>query len=226
MIFSLSTVRILRMAVQCPKRLASNAGRVAARFRSVISVYSRWEDLEYFDEGWKARIQEMARFIAPGESIVDLGCGRMWLKAFIYANNYYPVDYKPRGETTSVADFNRGEFPSIWTDVAFVSGTLEYVKDYSWFIRQISLHARRCIVSYCTTECYPDFRERRRRAWKNHLSRLALIETFRECGMGLDAESTIVPRNPIFVFSKPTGENVIDSPLVARVLHWRWADRR
>lgn len=219
MIFTASTVRILGMTVPCPKRLRNAVGRVAARFQSVVGIYSRWEDLEYFDEGWKARIQEMARFIAPGESIVDLGCGRMWLKAFIDANSYCPVDYTRRDETTSVADFNKGEFPAIRADVAFVSGTLEYIENYSWFVRQISLHARRCIVSYCTTECYPDFRERRRRAWRNHLSRLALIQTFSECGMGLDAESITVPGNPIFVFSKPTGEKIVDTALTAHQLH-------
>ena len=144
----------------------------------------------------------MAKFIAPGESVVDLGCGKMWLKPLLQNNEYHPVDYTRRDADTLVANFNRHEYPAIDSDVAFVSGTLEYVEDCDWFVRQISSRSRKCVMSYCTTECFPDMKVRNRKAWKSHLSRSALIGLFAKNGMELTAESAIVRQNPIFVFSQ------------------------
>jgi hypothetical protein len=176
--------------------------RVRDRVESLTGRYRSWEELEYFDESWKKRIAEMASFIAPGESVIDLGCGKMWLKPFLKNNIYHPVDYKLRDEGTLVADFNSHEYPEIGADVAFVSGALEYIEDYEWFVRQVCSRSNRCIVSYCTTECYPDLKVRDRKAWKSHLSRSMLLGLFTKNGMDLDAESTAVEQNPIFVFSK------------------------
>lgn len=161
-----------------------------------------WERLEYFSESWKMRIEEMARFISPGESVVDLGCGKMWLRPLLKNNTYWGVDYKQRDANTTVVDFNKHEYPNIEAEVAFVSGTLEYIEDYEWFVRQVRLHSRKCIVSYCTTEQFPDLKMRKQKAWKNHLSRSALLQVFVENGMRLEAESVAVPQNPVFVFSR------------------------
>lgn len=162
-----------------------------------------WQQLEYFSESWKGRIEEMARFISPGETVVDLGCGKMWLRPLLKNNPYRGVDYKQRDASTTVADFNKHEYPDIHSDVAFVSGTLEYVEDYHWFVRQVCSHSKKCIVSYCTTEHYPDLKVRQQKAWKNHLSRSALLQAFLDSGMRLEAESTAVAQNPVFVFSRP-----------------------
>jgi hypothetical protein len=182
--------------------------RVRDTVDSLTRRYRSWEELEYFDESWRTRIEEMAKFIAPGESVIDLGCGKMWLKPLLKNNTYHPVDYKHRDESTVVANFNSHEYPDIKADVAFVSGTLEYVQDYEWFVGQVCLRSRRCIVSYCTTECYPDLNVRNRKAWKNHLSRSTLLELFTKNEMHLDAESNAVAQNPIFVFSKRERESV------------------
>jgi hypothetical protein len=167
-----------------------------------------WQGLEYFDESWKKRIEEMASYISPGESVIDLGCGKMWLKPLLKNHSYHGVDYKRRDEDTIVADFNNHEFPDMVADVAFVSGALEYVEDYEWFIRQVCSHSSRCILSYCTTEQYPDLKSRKEKAWKSHLSRSFLLELFTKNGMCLDAENTAVAQNPIFVFSKREKESL------------------
>jgi len=161
-----------------------------------------WANLEYFDETWKSRIQEMARFIRPGESVIDLGCGMMWLRPYLKDNVYHPVDYRRRDESTIVLDFNNHQFPPITTDVAFLSGTLEYIRDYEWFVNQVSRHCTRCIVSYCTTENYPDLNTRKNKAWQSHLTRAQLITLFTKNGMHLETESNQITHNPIFVFSK------------------------
>ena len=182
--------------------------RVRDRLESLIRRNRSWEKIEYFDHSWKKRIEVMASFIAPGESVIDLGCGKMWLKPLLNNNTYWPVDYKYRDESTVLANFNKHEYPDIRADVAFLSGTLEYIEDYEWFVRQVSSRSNRCIVSYCTTECYPDLKMRIRKAWKSHLSRSSLLGLFAKNGMHLDAESTVVAANPIFVFSRQESGSV------------------
>jgi hypothetical protein len=179
--------------------------RVRGRLKSLTRRNRSWQELEYFDESWKKRIEVMASFIAPGESVIDLGCGKMWLKPLLKNNTYWPVDYCRRDESTVLANFNRHQYPDIRADVAFLSGTLEYIEDYEWFVRQVSSRASRCIVSYCTTESYPDLKLRIRKAWKSHLSRSTLIRLFAKNGMHIDAECTAVAENPIFVFSRGRG---------------------
>ena len=177
--------------------------RAWSRVEFLATGRRSWQGMEYFDESWKRRIEEMARYISPGESVIDLGCGKMWLKPLLKDNLYYGVDYRTRGENTIVADFNSHQFPDIAADVAFVSGALEYVEDYEWFAREICSHTRRCVLSYCTTEHYPDLNTRNEKAWKSHLSRAKLLELFGKNGMYLDSEITTVPQNSIFVFSSP-----------------------
>lgn len=190
--------------------------RIWDRAQWLTTGQRSWQRLEYFDESWKKRIETMASYIQPGESVVDLGCGRMWLKPFLKNNVYYPVDYTQRDQSTVVADFNTHEFPEIVADVAFVSGTLEYVEDYGWFVGQVCSRSKRCILSYCTTEHYPSMRTRSQKAWKSHLSRSALLGVFEECGMHLDAENSAVPQNPIFVFSKHETESVHGDPFQSK----------
>jgi hypothetical protein len=177
------------------QKIRNSAGQLIGRQKS-------WEKVEYFEECWKMRIEEMARFIAPGESVVDLGCGQMWLKPLLKENEYHPVDYKQRDASVTVANFNSYEYPHFETDVAFVSGALEYVEDHQWFVRQIRLHSKRCILSYCTTENFPDLKLRKSKAWKNHLSRSEVLELFLANGMYVETESTVVPQNPVFVFAR------------------------
>lgn len=175
---------------------------VWSKFKSMARGKRSWEELEYFDESWKKRIEQMASYIVPGESVIDLGCGKMWLKPLLSNSIYYPVDYKRRDESTVVANLNGHEYPDIQADVAFVSGTLEYIEDYEWFVREVCSRSNKCIVSYCTTECFPDLNVRNQKAWKSHLSRSTLLRLFTKNGMHVDTESNAIARNPIFVFSK------------------------
>ncbi len=161
-----------------------------------------WKVLEYFDPSWSKRISEMARFIVPGNSVMDLGCGKMWLRQYIGNSPYFPIDYTFRGEGTIICDFNKKEFPDIKADTAFVSGTLEYVRDPNWFINMIAEHCKQCIISYCTVDNFPILRFRKRQAWVNHFTRDELIRLFSEKGFMLSDESTEIPKNHIFSFVK------------------------
>lgn len=148
-----------------------------------------WKDIEYFDEAWKKRIALMAGLIEDEKSVLDLGCGRQWLREFLPARcRYYPVDYKPRSEDTIVCDFNHRCFPAFKADLAFISGSLEYIEDPAWFISQVAAQCSSAIVSYCSLEKFPVISERRNLTWVNDLAKGELIALFAKYGMGLSVD--------------------------------------
>jgi len=162
----------------------------------------KWSENEYFDEKWKTRIHFMSKYIKDGSSVLDLGCGKMWLRQMVNDMQYYPVDYCDRGGDTIICDFNKKEFPERNADVAFVSGSLEYVKDYSWFIQMIATHSTICVLSYCILDDFPNIRERRRLAWVNDLSKKNLIDLFERNKMSLQDYQKTEVNHHIFVFAK------------------------
>jgi hypothetical protein len=173
------------------------------RVNTSAIISKSWKDIEYFDEEWKCRISTMARFIKKEKSIIDFGCGKQWLKEFlpITCTHYFPVDYKQRSDDTIVCDFNKKEFPDFKADLGFVSGCLEYVEDYAWFIRKISTCCCSVIISYCSTGKFPEIRVRRELAWVNDLSKNELIDQFKKNDMILSVEHDCDTYH-IFKFSK------------------------
>lgn len=170
-------------------------------FYSLIGKRS-WRVFEYFDPRWKKRIQEMATYIPSGASVLDLGCGKMWLKEYLNGNAYYPVDYTDRGPGTIICDFDLKQFPDQQADVAFVSGTLEYVQDGEWFLDCISKHCDQCIISYCLKEYHPSEAFRKKQSWVNSFSREEIISMFSKRGFRLMTENENIAKNRIFKFVK------------------------
>lgn len=161
-----------------------------------------WRTFEYFDPSWNKRIKKMASYISTGASVLDLGCGKMWLQQYLHDTPYYPIDYTDRGAGTIVCDFNLKEFPEQHADVAFVSGTLEYINDSAWFLSCISKNCDQCVISYCLKEYYPDPAFRRKQSWVNNFSRDEIIQMFSEAGFQLIAEDSAIAKNMIFNFIK------------------------
>jgi hypothetical protein len=162
-----------------------------------------WKSIEYFDESWKDRIFQMAKYIPENSKVLDLGCGKMWVKDCLPLGcSYIPVDYVKRDEDTIVCDFNKHEFPEVSGDISFVSGCLEYIEDYNWFVKQIAIHSHKCIVSYCLLELFPDLEARAGLAWVNNLKRVELIELFERSGFKLDKEDITKTANSVFIFLK------------------------
>ena len=103
------------------------------------------------------RVAVMAGMIGDEiESILDLGAGNMSLKKYISKNiSYYPVDYRRRDKDTILCNFNRKEFPEQKADAVFISGLLEYISDYSWFIEAVcNCGAKEIILSYNVRNCH------------------------------------------------------------------------
>jgi ubiquinone/menaquinone biosynthesis C-methylase UbiE len=168
-----------------------------------MAIQKNWSAIEYFDKEWASRIAAMARHVPAGSSVMDLGCGPMWLKAARPDLNYTGIDYTFRGTGSIVADFNRKQFPTKQCDVAFVSGCLEYVRYPRWFIAQITRMANRCVMSYCVVDIYDNLAARRRAAWVSDLSKADIECLFRSEGFSLSAQYEH-DGNTIFVFDRNT----------------------
>jgi len=164
-----------------------------------------WKQFEYFDESWKERVRQMCKYIPiSASSVMDLGCGKMWLQEMLDVQiKYIGVDYVKRGKDSIVCDFNKREFPSNSVDVIFVSGCLEYINDPEWFIEKIAQHSPICILSYCTLETFPSLEERRQYCWKNHLTKDELIFLFYKNSMENRIFEHTSTNHNIFVFIAP-----------------------
>ncbi len=112
------------------------------------------------------------------------------------------MDKWAHDETVEVCDFNRKAFPSRMVDVAFASGVLEYLEDPRWFIGCLAQSARRCVVSYCTIDDFPEMRMRTKQKWQSHLRASELIECFTRHGMSLTKAEHSPHIGPILVFEK------------------------
>ncbi len=145
----------------------------------------------------------MAAYIDKTGTVADFGCGMMWLEQFLgEGNTYLPIDYIRRDERTVVADFNNDPFPKVSGEVAFLSGSLEYVKDLKGFIQNLTAaDFPQIVISYCTLEKNPDMRARRALNWVSHESIFSVLEMFCDqyCLTKIDNG---VEANTIMVFRK------------------------
>lgn len=168
-----------------------------------------WKDVETFDDAWRRRIQIMAGFVAPdARSILDIGCGRMWLREYIPSTcEYRGLDYVSRGDGCLVCDLNRSEFPSGSVDVAFISGCLEYVKDYRWFLRTVAGSIRKqVILSYCVVDRFDNMPQRRASAWVSDLSEAMLLSECELAGLRLVTKAEAPSGDRIYVFEPKAGQ--------------------
>jgi hypothetical protein len=159
------------------------SGIIKKIFKAVYKNRSvkNWKDFEYFDIKWKKRIQLMAALIDKETTILDLGCGKMWLREFLPQDCiYYGCDYTPRDEKTIVCDFNKKEFPSVIVDCCFASGVVEYLDDPDFLFKQVYLTAKSLILSYCPIEIQPDIGFRKSLGWRNQMSRFEINERLRD----------------------------------------------
>jgi hypothetical protein len=178
-------------------------GRISTRLKSFLKKDINWQDIEYFHENWKNRIEYMSEFIGSGTSVMDLGCGKMWLKDYLPDRvKYIPVDYCKRSDETLMADFNKYQFPQVACDIMFISGCLEYINDPEWFLKQVTDHCKqKVILSYCLLETYPDIKKRKEFFWKNNLTADYIKNEFNSTGFQTKRQD-IHNNNTIFVFAK------------------------
>lgn len=162
-----------------------------------------WKNNEYFDNEWKNRIKLMKNLVENEETIMDLGCGKMWLSEYLLKKHkYIPVDYKKRGKNCLIYDFNKKQFPQIKVDLCFLSGVLEYIDDLDWFFDEIYKNSKNIILSYCTTDLNPEILTRKSYGWVNNLSSKDLINLISSKGFYLKKKAENIDGNEIFKFIK------------------------
>lgn len=169
-----------------------------------------WKNVETFDESWRRRIEIMAGFVPPDAgSILDVGCGRMWLRDYIPRTcEYRGLDYVSRGDGCLVCDLNRQEFPPERVDVVFISGCMEYVEDYRWFLRTVAARSRkRVILSYCVVDRFDNMPQRRASAWVSDLSEAMLLEECAAVGLSLISKMEVPSGDRVYVFEPKAGQS-------------------
>ena len=154
--------------------------------RTIPSPAKWWGDLEgklgYDRPEWRKRMVALSLFISDADkSVMDLGAGNLQLQRLLNEDvHYLPVDYKQTSVDTIVCDFNKKEFPAQKVDVIFAAGILEYIEDPAWFLKEISTHCRKLILSYKGREKYD----------KQPLYTAEIITMLNDLGFGMTGRNT------------------------------------
>lgn len=147
----------------------------------------------------------MARFIKPGSSVLDMGCGTMALKKYLPSGcTYQSCDVAPREATTIVCDFNKNEYPSVKIyDYVFCSGVLEYIHDVPAFLQELRKYSDTLIMSYAATKSKSKKRIRKRRGldWVNHYKFFEIIVIVLKSGYQVKKVMDFATQK-IFILSK------------------------
>lgn len=168
-------------------------------------VTNQWTNhertVDFEKASWEQRARKISKMIdfTYCRSVMDLGAGDAFLlKKFLKAEvTYYPVDYIKRNEAVLVADFNKYEFPQIRVDYIIMSGVLEYLLDWKWFIATAAALCNDIILTYIPLESNGNIVYRRSRGWVNNLRLPELIIFMQSKGLTLvdsdnNGDSTIL----------------------------------
>ncbi len=121
---------------------------------------------------WIERIRKMRDFIGSDcKTVLDLGCWECELEQFLPKTiKYIGCDYVKRRADTIVCDLNQYQFPAVDFDVAYISGSLEYMTNIEWYFDQICKANKQVVMSYSALEYFPLIDKRKGKSWTNHLT--------------------------------------------------------
>lgn len=137
--------------------------------KSPVTDYERWSTDEHLSARWAERADYAARFVPPGLTVMDIGCGGMQFRHSSRARLYIPVDVVARDEHTRVIDLNASPLPEEWVDeVELVSflGVLEYLTDAAGVLATIARRGVAVLCTYKSLELAPNA-NRRASGWVN-----------------------------------------------------------
>ncbi|HET6620555.1 MAG TPA: hypothetical protein VFG64_11475 [Dongiaceae bacterium] len=127
------------------------AEHTARLIREGSSDTGRWAKLDSLATQWDSRAAMAARFIPPGQRVLDIGAGAMALRGQLAADcSYFPADIVSRCAGCQVIDLNKGEFPTGNYDWITFLGVLEYVHDPVPVLALAGATAPNMILTYCT----------------------------------------------------------------------------
>lgn len=149
-----------------------------------------WGRRESHSYSWEERARRVAGLIAPNSSVLDLGCGRMFLRRFLPAGcRYVPADLPRWSEDVIVVDLDQGQFPGGQYDMVVILNVLEYLKDPLGTLRGAREHGSHAIVSYAHPIDGRGRDQRRARRWLNDLSVRDLHTIFAASGWSVRSSS-------------------------------------
>ena len=148
----------------------------------------RWTDLDQRSLQWQSRNEALGGMIAPGQTVLDVGCGTMALKSFLPEGcRYIPADIVKRSPECLVVDLNDGNFPTDLEekiDVVVFSGVLEYLHDAEQALRWAAGMAETVLFSYALLERNPDTQRRTvKSGFFNHFDEPALAAVITGAGL-------------------------------------------
>lgn len=169
----------------------------------------RWKDLEE-STVWgthRGRMELIAGLLPLGtKSVADYGEGKLSLKQFIDISIvYYPIDYKKRSEETILCDFDKDALPDLQAEAVVCTATLVFIEKAESLLQHFCRNAACTILlSYVTTDIFPDTDGRRASGYVNDYSEKELIAMFQKSGFVLK-EKHADPANKldtIYLFCK------------------------
>ena len=116
-----------------------------------VDEATRWRTIAAGSPLWQGRSEEVARHIAQGESVLDIGAGACGLLHALPAGcSYFPVDAFPvnRVAVLTVDIMTADEWQFRDYDVAVLAGVLEHVADAERAVRLAATWAKRVILTY------------------------------------------------------------------------------
>jgi hypothetical protein len=109
-------------------------------------IKSEWP---WKNDNWPIRAKAIAEIIPPEAKVLELGGGLCFLKTMRQELDYKSIDMKPWTSLTTVADFNKNEFPEMGLfDIIVCQGILEYIELPFEFLNTIHKYGRRMLISY------------------------------------------------------------------------------
>ncbi len=142
-----------------------------------------WSRPDSYPESWAERAELAAKFIAPGSSVLDIGCGRMQLRALLPAGcAYTPADMTKWTDEVHQIDLDRREFPPGRYDLVTFLGVLEYLQDPAFAMERAADTCKRLITTYCHPVSATSIAQRRKAGWINDLSEAELKTLLKRTG--------------------------------------------
>lgn len=141
------------------------------------------------------------------KSVADYGAGHKFIKGFLPEQTiYYPIDFIDRGDNTIICDFNRREFPEIFSEMSVCTGVSMYIEPAEELVGHICEHTEcRIIFSFVTLEGMPDIDIRRESGMCQDYTEQQIIDMFAKHGFKLEDKKYDTAGNPtmtLFLFEK------------------------
>ncbi|TWF57155.1 putative nucleotide-diphospho-sugar transferase [Neorhizobium alkalisoli] len=164
------------------------------------SDHTRWANEQNLHSDWSERAAVAATMIGGSSPVIDLGCGKMNLEAFLPEGALYlPADLVPRDERTLKCDLNEGILPDRFAAVVVMLGVLEYVHEPPILFERLAKRWSRLVMSYNPADL-DHARDRRAQGWFNDLTSAQLVTMAAAAGFELYVECPVGERQRIYDF--------------------------